>query len=420
MTKSKVTKKALLASALSLILCFTMLLGTTYAWFTDSVSSMNNVITSGNLDIVLEYSLDGDNWAEVTEDTAIFDEDDLWEPGHTVAAALRIRNAGTLALKYALSTSVYYEQPGTNVYGKEFKLSDYLEVYACGPQENNIVGEILTSMVMNGREAALGNGTAMAKAAFNEDLAVTGNNPMLPGREDVVLVAITMPTTVGNEANYKTGTNAPYIRFGINLNATQAMSEDDSFGTDYDKDAEFALAPVADVAPLPVAEYPIQATLGMGGALTNVELESAFEFATTETYDEAQLSDYRYWHADFVVSADKDIADNAIVLAGYYEAYCKDHNNDNWVALVNDGMPVAAGEEVRLLEFLLNGGSMSYEELCNWVPKFKCGLGEFGGADLTGTTVTVELRLFEVLKNTAAVADETGNYVTVGTYTYTF
>ena len=55
MTKTKNTKRALVASVISLILCFSMLVGTTFAWFTDSVTSANNVIVAGNLDLTLEY-----------------------------------------------------------------------------------------------------------------------------------------------------------------------------------------------------------------------------------------------------------------------------------------------------------------------------------------------------------------------------
>ena len=55
MTKRKSTKSALITSVLALFLCFAMLLGSTFAWFTDSVASANNIITSGNLDIVVEY-----------------------------------------------------------------------------------------------------------------------------------------------------------------------------------------------------------------------------------------------------------------------------------------------------------------------------------------------------------------------------
>ena len=55
MTNSKTTKRALFSSVVALLLCFTMLLGTTFAWFTDSVTSANNIIKSGNLDVNLYY-----------------------------------------------------------------------------------------------------------------------------------------------------------------------------------------------------------------------------------------------------------------------------------------------------------------------------------------------------------------------------
>ena len=44
MTKKRSTKRALLLSALSLLMCISMLIGSTFAWFTDSVTSGSNVI----------------------------------------------------------------------------------------------------------------------------------------------------------------------------------------------------------------------------------------------------------------------------------------------------------------------------------------------------------------------------------------
>ena len=58
MTKKYSTKKALVASVLSLVLCFSMLIGTTFAWFTDSVTSAGNIIKTGNLDVEM-YWADG-------------------------------------------------------------------------------------------------------------------------------------------------------------------------------------------------------------------------------------------------------------------------------------------------------------------------------------------------------------------------
>ena len=60
---------------------------------------------------------------------------------------------------------------------------------------------------------------------------------MEPGDVHYVALIVYMPETVGNEANYLTGTEAPYIQLGVNLYATQVEAEDDSFGTDYDEEA---------------------------------------------------------------------------------------------------------------------------------------------------------------------------------------
>ena len=98
MTNAKSTKNALLMSAVALLLCFAMLLGTTFAWFTDSAASASNVITSGNLDIVVEYSLTGkaNSWASLDGADNLFGG--KWEPGHTEVVYLKISNVGTMAL----------------------------------------------------------------------------------------------------------------------------------------------------------------------------------------------------------------------------------------------------------------------------------------------------------------------------------
>ena len=55
MTNNKSTKRALSASIMSMILCIVLLIGATFAWFTDSVSSGTNVIKAGNLKISATY-----------------------------------------------------------------------------------------------------------------------------------------------------------------------------------------------------------------------------------------------------------------------------------------------------------------------------------------------------------------------------
>ena len=108
MFNRKSTKSALLTSSIALLLCFSMLIGTTFAWFSDSVTSNNNVITAGNLDVEVEYTLDGENWADLQGAEDLFQKS-LWEPGHTEVVVLRVSNAGSLALKYQANLKVVDE-----------------------------------------------------------------------------------------------------------------------------------------------------------------------------------------------------------------------------------------------------------------------------------------------------------------------
>jgi len=110
MTDVKKTKKALIASVTALMLCVVMLLGTTYAWFTDSATVSGNKIQSGTLDIALEM-WDGTKWVNAEGETLNFisanDETDiLWEPGCTYQLPkLRVVNKGNLAAKYQVQVT---------------------------------------------------------------------------------------------------------------------------------------------------------------------------------------------------------------------------------------------------------------------------------------------------------------------------
>ena len=108
MEKSKLTKKSLLLSILSLLVCITMLIGATFAWFTDSITAGKNKIVSGNLDVEL-YVKNADKYVAVDEKTSLFDEKARWEPGATQVVYLKVKNAGTLALKYKFAVDVIKE-----------------------------------------------------------------------------------------------------------------------------------------------------------------------------------------------------------------------------------------------------------------------------------------------------------------------
>ena len=230
------TKRSLLASVFALVLCVAMLVGSTFAWFTDTASTGVNKITSGKLDVKLSYLKDG-KWEEVKEDTKLFKDGALWEPGYTEVAYLRVENAGSLALKYKLSVNIANEVSGTNVNGESFKLSDYIKMGVVEGQSEAFTSRALAR-------------TAVTDAGNIATYTKTGNIAAKGAAQYVALV-VYMPDTVGNEANY--GTKAPSIDLGVTLVATQDTVESDSFNNEYDKGATLDFEPVSTVADLKAA-----------------------------------------------------------------------------------------------------------------------------------------------------------------------
>ena len=112
MSNRKATKRALLTSVMALALCVVMLVGTTFAWFTDTAKTSVNRIQAGNLDVDLEM-WNGEKWVTAEGKTLSFlqkqgetqvqNAEILWEPGCTYELPeLRVVNNGNLALKYKI------------------------------------------------------------------------------------------------------------------------------------------------------------------------------------------------------------------------------------------------------------------------------------------------------------------------------
>ena len=151
MTKTN-SKKALLSSAFALVLSVAMLIGTTFAWFTDTASTGINKIQAGNLDIELEYSKDFTTWTKVNDTTKVFEDSTLWEPGHTQVVYIRVKNAGNLALKYTLGLYNLYEGRGKNVAGDYYYLSSFVKL-----------GAVEAAAAYENRDVAIGAVDAEAK-----------------------------------------------------------------------------------------------------------------------------------------------------------------------------------------------------------------------------------------------------------------
>lgn len=151
MTSAKSLKKALICSVMALSLCFTMLLGTTFAWFTDSVTNNVNQIVAGNLDVELKHTVSYTTSVEyetVESTTKLYDEllwsdyllnsaeaPTLWQPDVNSIEGFKIVNNGTLPLKYKFQ--ITFTNATKTPTGKT--LADILVINAIEVDENSDV-----------------------------------------------------------------------------------------------------------------------------------------------------------------------------------------------------------------------------------------------------------------------------------------
>ena len=415
MNRKNATLQALFTSVLSLLLCVSMLVGTTFAWFTDSVDSGMNTIAAGNLDIELLA-----NGEKVDTNTKLFADVELWEPGVVVYENLQVANVGTLALKYQMTLNFGGEN---NLNGH--KLSEVLQIAIV----NKIADNATRQEVLAAAKASENKGTL-------ENFYLTGALEAGATAAEQTVVIFWEPGDNDNDYNANNGQTTSdgqplHIKFGITLVATQLMSESDSFGNDYD---EFAsILPKAKVYDLGAGTK--SATLNEWGSnkeAKEYDVPFVLQFQPNETLEDAMSSAYKYWHADYVVTADRDIPGNSMVLMGYYAAVCKDYNNDNWVALSSEDT-IAAGTKIRLVDVMGGGDGtgngdikVTYKDICQWGNDgigFLCTAVDLTGAN-AGTTLTVELRMFanesDPSDSSYNGGDETGESYLIGTYTYTF
>ena len=206
MTNRKSTKRALLGSVMAMVLCLAMLIGATFAWFTDTASTGVNKIQAGNLDVALEMKDAAGQWVSAEGKTLDFvkataGEQVLWEPGCTYTLPeLRVVNNGNLALKYKLVIS--------GIRGDA--------------ELNNVID---WTMTLDGAAYTLGEEHHLA--AKNGETVDA----------DVLTISGKMQESAGNEYM-----NESIDGIAITVVATQDTVESDSFGTQYDKDAEYPVA----------------------------------------------------------------------------------------------------------------------------------------------------------------------------------
>ena len=178
-----------------------MLVGTTFAWFTDTASTGVNKIQAGTLDVQLldeqGNTLEGQtlSWKKAAghENEAV-----LWEPGCTYnLQSFKIKNNGNLALKYKIVIS--------GIVG-DAKLLEAIDFTVTG------VDGVTTANALNGFEGKL------AASSMTDAITISGH----------------MKESAGNEYQGKS-----IDGIGITVVATQDTVEHDSNGNTYEERAEY-------------------------------------------------------------------------------------------------------------------------------------------------------------------------------------
>ena len=223
MNNKKATKRALLTSVMALVMCVVMLVGTTFAWFTDTASTGVNKIVSGNLKVDI-IGADSDshieklNFTKAATTDAEAGAEILWEPGcRYLTQGFRIANKGNLALKWKAEINkdniVDGKAAPTAKDGKS--LLDVIDFY------------VVTGTGENAPEVAI------------EDFV---GNLTKGAKSDVYYIKGVMQTSAGNDYQ-----NLTLDGITITVYATQDTVENDSFGKTYDKDATYPVASAAEM-----------------------------------------------------------------------------------------------------------------------------------------------------------------------------
>ena len=197
MNESTKTKKALRGSLFALFLCIVLLIGTTFAWFTDTASTGVNIIQAGNLKVDLQMKDANGSWVPAEGKTIDFvkasgheNEAILWEPGCTYELPLlSVVNKVNLALNHKININ--------------------------GIQGDEKLNEVINWTIS---DVALDTDHSLAAGATSENLTIKGH----------------MQESAGNEYQ---GLSIDGI--SITIYATQDTVESDSFGNTYDANAGY-------------------------------------------------------------------------------------------------------------------------------------------------------------------------------------
>ncbi|MBR5144306.1 MAG: SipW-dependent-type signal peptide-containing protein, partial [Clostridia bacterium] len=265
----KKTKQQVVCRLHASVMTISALIGTTFAWFTDTVSSNGNIITSGNLDAEMYWSdellaADSDEWQDANG-TPVFNYNN-WEPGYTEVRYVKVSNAGSLNFRWKLTIEAD---------GEVTDLSDVINVYYVNPVTAELTKDALAALTPTGTLTDV----------LDNKTSIEGRQ-LTPGSSQILAIAFHMDELAGNDYQKKALCEGG---FSLKLLATQDIGESDSYGDDYDLNAEWPYTGIKYHAAEPIANDKIDTTTG---ALTeSVSIGNEGDIVTATIPNGVKLAD---------------------------------------------------------------------------------------------------------------------------------
>ena len=214
MKKSKVTRAMLFLSMYVLLLWGALGTGATLAWFSDTTPVAKNTFDVALMDLNVWFRNDNMiDYARLTEQTPIFNNNAIYEPGYTQVVYLRIENPGDVEFQYKVAVNVNSYTTSMNKYGATFTLPPYLRY----------------GVVFGDSEAALNRALAQSLADQNMADLINLNTysafdtiTVASGKARYAALVVYMPEETGNEANYEKPAMQPQVDLGVTIFAQQA------------------------------------------------------------------------------------------------------------------------------------------------------------------------------------------------------
>ena len=215
-TLRELRKNALLVSCALLALWLFLGTTTSMAWLTYTTPAERNSFQVGEMKLEVDYRNDKmSDYAEMTENSRVFNDEALYEPGYTQVVYFRVKNGGNVDFDYQMSVRDFKSVDSVNVYGDPLHLPEYLRfgivTASTEPELTRKVAQAIADKEME--QYCLGE--------YSQRGAMLAQGAM-----EYAALIVCMPESIGNDANYLRGHAVPQVSLGVTVYAQQAGTMD--------------------------------------------------------------------------------------------------------------------------------------------------------------------------------------------------